>query len=211
MAQKGQFKDYSYLIGQKFRDLEVIALTDERNGEKAKITCLCKCGKTKNVQVDKLGKVRGCGCMMVGRFGEKNPFYKGGRRNNRLYHIWNNIKARISNPKLKAYPDYGGRGITMDKSWYDFDVFKEWAILNGYKDNLTIDRIENNGNYESSNCRWATAKQQSRNKRNNVLITHNGETKPLIEWCELYNLHYDRQRSMIYKHQKKYGILKLFL
>lgn len=119
----------------------------------------------------------------------------------RLYKILHKIKFRCYNPKYPQYHYYGGRGIKMCQEWLDsFDAFKEWALSNGYDESLSIDRIDVNGDYEPGNCRWATAKQQSRNKRNNIMIFHDGETKCLAEWCEKYNLNYPTILKRIRQH-----------
>ena len=95
------------------------------------------------------------------------------------------MKARCYYKKDSRYMDYGGRGITVCKEWLDsFQAFYDWAMANGYADDLTIDRIDVDGNYEPSNCRWATRKQQGNNKRSNVLITYGEETHTLAEWAE---------------------------
>lgn len=102
------------------------------------------------------------------------------------------MKARCYNVTGERYNDYGGRGIAVCGEWLDsFQTFHDWAIENGYKENLTIDRIDVNGNYEPDNCRWTTSKQQQRNTRSNRVYTINGETHCLMEWCELLNLSYN--------------------
>jgi hypothetical protein len=101
----------------------------------------------------------------------------------RLYNSWKHMKERCYNPKCHDYCHWGGRGITVCEAWRDeFLAFKEWALANGYKDGLTIDRIDNNGNYEPSNCRWATKKEQSNNRRSLHHLTYNGATKTITEW-----------------------------
>lgn len=109
----------------------------------------------------------------------------------RLYCIFGAVKSRCYNKNNKRYKDYGGRGIAVCDEWKDdFMSFYNWAILNGYNDTLTIDRIDVNGNYEPSNCRWVTPKQQARNRRSNRNYTINGETHCLKEWCEIVGLNY---------------------
>ena len=130
---------------------------------------LYKCGfcgtkfKADTYNIDR-GRTKSCGCYQNRRVSETNT--KHGLINTRLYNIWANIKARILNPKDKAYNDYGGRGITICDEWKnDFKVFYDWAMSNGYSDELSIDRIDNDGGYSPENCRWVTSTIQSRNKR----------------------------------------------
>jgi len=92
------------------------------------------------------------------------------------------MKERCDNPNSKDYHNYGGRGITYVDEWKELNPFYEWAMNNGYCDSLTIDRIDVNGNYEPSNCRWASKKTQANNTRTNVRLTINGETKTITEW-----------------------------
>jgi hypothetical protein len=98
------------------------------------------------------------------------------------------MKQRCYNEHRKYYPDYGGRGIKVCSEWHDFANFREWALSNGYQDNLSIDRIDVNGNYEPSNCRWTTNVEQQRNCRNNRMIEINGEKKCVSAWAELYRI-----------------------
>lgn len=104
----------------------------------------------------------------------------------RLYQCWSDIKQRCYNENNKAFHNYGARGIIMCDEWLDnFEKFKQWSLENGYNDNLTIDRINTNGNYEPSNCRWTTRKTQANNRRNNHLITIDNETHTLEEWISI--------------------------
>lgn len=106
-------------------------------------------------------------------------------RSYRLYRIWGHIKSRCLNPNVPAWPDYGGRGISICAAWVnDFTAFEAWALANGYSDELSIDRVDNNGNYTPENCRWATMKENSRNRRSNRLLTAFNETKSIQEWSE---------------------------
>ena len=109
------------------------------------------------------GKIaESCGC------GRKNN-YKHGMEKTRLYSIWKNMKQRILNPNHKFYKDYGGRGITICDEWLDFIPFRDWALSNEYGEGLQINRIENDGNYELNNCNFVTAKENTRNRRNNII------------------------------------------
>lgn len=105
------------------------------------------------------------------------------------------MKARCYNATHDRYKDYGARGIVVCDEWLnDFTVFYDWAMNNGYKENLTIDRIDVNGNYEPSNCRWVTSKEQQRNTRYNRNYTINGKTHCITEWCEILGIN----RNMVY-------------
>lgn len=130
-----------------------------------------------------------------------------GMRWSRLYNIWTQMHQRCTNQKLDHYDRYGGRGITVCKEWIEFEVFAEWAIKNGYKDNLTIDRINVDGNYEPKNCKWSTDVEQQRNKRNNHFVTINGETKTIAEWAEINELPYKTLQRRVYTGYKEENLL----
>lgn len=107
----------------------------------------------------------------------------------RLRNIWRGMKRRCNNPKDTCYPRYGAKGISVCNEWlHDFSAFEQWSLANGYSDTLTIDRIDNNGNYCPENCRWATHGEQQRNKSNNVRVEHNGESKTISEWSRLLGI-----------------------
>jgi len=107
----------------------------------------------------------------------------------RLHNIWSGMKARCYIKGNPAYKNYGGRGIKVDKLWKKhFLYFYDWALANGYRDDLTIERINNDGNYEPSNCIWVSREKQAHNTRQNVNITHNGETRCLEEWSRIYGV-----------------------
>ena len=103
----------------------------------------------------------------------------------RLYHVWNGMMGRCGNPNNKDFSIYGGRGITVCDEWKTPDIFFDWALKNGYGENLTLDRIDTNGGYSPSNCRWVTNLEQQRNKRNNKMLSFNGETHCVAEWSEI--------------------------
>jgi len=106
----------------------------------------------------------------------------------RLYRIWTNIKSRCYNKNVDAYKNYGGRGIKLCDEWKNYIVFRKWSIENGYNDDLTIDRINNDGDYCPFNCRWVSRKIQSNNTRSNTLITVCGETHNISEWSRIKNI-----------------------
>ena len=117
---------------------------------------------------------------------EKGRFVAShGGRKTRLYNVWCAMKERCNNPHNKRYENYGGKGIKVCDEWKnDFATFRSWAMENGYDDGLTIDRIDTDGNYEPSNCRWVTHKVQNRNYSRNHLITYDGRTQCLSDWAD---------------------------
>lgn len=98
------------------------------------------------------------------------------------------MRQRCNDKNCPSYKYYGARGIKICKKWNDYKTFEEWAMNNGYTEELTLDRINVNGNYEPSNCRWATKKEQSNNRRDNILIEYNNEIKTIHQWSEKYNI-----------------------
>lgn len=119
----------------------------------------------------------------------KPPIDKHGMSKTRLYREWRSMMARCK-PQYHCHNVYYDKGITVCDEWMVFSVFKDWALANGYNDTLTLDRIDGNGNYEPSNCRWADWKVQQNNKCNNVNITIDGVTKTMKQWSEVYNIPY---------------------
>ena len=123
-----------------------------------------------------------------------------GKQPARLYRIWANMKSRCSNPNVDNYRFYGGRGIKVCDEWQDFISFRFWAITNGYADDLTLDRINNDGNYEPSNCRWDTHLHQCNNTRRNHWLTFHGETHTIAEWARIVGIKVDTLERRINAH-----------
>lgn len=125
---------------------------------------------------------------------------KHGKCNTRLYRIYKCMKTRCYNKNRNDYKYYGGRGIVICDEWLnDFMAFYYWSINNGYDDTLTIDRIDVDGNYEPSNCRWATQKQQCNNYSRNILITYNGKTQNMRQWADELCI---KQHTIACRHRK---------
>lgn len=107
----------------------------------------------------------------------------------RLYKIWEDMKSRCYNSNNKRFKDYGAIGIKMNSEWkYDYKAFYLWAINNGYSDTLTIDRIDNKGDYEPNNCKWSTQKEQANNRNTNIVLEYNGQSKTMQQWSDELNM-----------------------
>lgn len=149
--------------------------------------CECECGNTKVIEKSQLttGHTKSCGCLQKSITSKKHKTH--GLSKTKIYKIWLGIKDRCFREKSIDYKNYGGRGITIQKEWLDFKNFYEWAKNNGYKEGLTIERIDVNGNYEPSNCKWIENALQSHNTRVNHYLTYNGKTQIISEWAKEMN------------------------
>lgn len=181
------------MTGQRFGRLTVLNRADDHVSQSGRHRvmweCVCDCGKTTIVSGEALreGRTLSCGCYRHDYLVQKHTLH--GETESRLYNIWQAMKNRCNNPNVKAYRNYGGRGIRVCEEWMSgFGAFRDWAYANGYAENLSIDRIDNNGNYEPANCRWVTDVAQASNRRTNRVYTINGETHTLTEWAEIKGL-----------------------
>ena len=178
------------LSGKRVGRLTVIGLSEKQSGRHLRWKCQCDCGNYLDVLGLNLSRAhtKSCGCYKLERTSEVKTIH--GMSNSSLMNVWRNIHSRCYSPKNKSYKDYGARGIKVCPEWKEFIPFMEWAFKNGYEENLTIERINVDGDYEPSNCKWATIKEQANNKTNNVYITYKGETKTLPIWAEELDLPY---------------------
>ena len=165
--------------------------------------CECLCGNIKAVTAYhlKVGKILSCGCI-------KQERYHHPVKGTRLYSIWKNMRTRCNYTKKTDYHRYGGRGIKVCGMWNSFKSFYAWAIANGYSDDLTLDRINNDGDYCPENCRWISRQRQSNNMSTNHLITYKGITQSIADWeritgisqyaiwQRLYNLNWSLEEAL---------------
>ena len=177
------------LTGKIFGKLTVVSRASNDKQGRVMWNCVCDCGneKTKTVRSYDLisGRVSSCGCL---RIGKKNAEVHG-KRATRLYRIWTGMKQRCNNAKSPSYNLYGGENKIICHEWVnDFTVFYDWAMANGYADNLTIERIDNTKGYTPSNCKWATYKEQENNRRNNRYIEYHEKKYTISQLAEKLNM-----------------------
>lgn len=184
MKLKYDIKEY---VGKRFNNLTVLSRSyNNLNGESF-FNCLCDCGKEKRVQANRIrnGKTKSCGCKHI-----RNGNFKHGLYRSTENIIWMGIKGRCYTPTSTSYKNYGARGIKMCDRWKN--SFENFLADMGKRPSKkhSIERINNNGNYEPSNCKWATNLEQSKNKRTTKKIAFNGEVYCMIEWAEKLNISY---------------------
>lgn len=188
---------YIDLTGKKFGKLTALEKCGNTKEGKTIWLCRCDCGKQIKVIGRDLrnGHTQSCGCLHSEIM--RKMKHKHGLAKTRINNIYFGMKARCKNLNNSEYKNYGGRGIVVCQEWQEFISFYDWAIANGYNDDLTIDRIDVNGNYEPSNCRWVTQKQQQNNKRNNHYVKINNENHTLSGWAEVYNISINTIRTRL--------------
>ncbi|KKK84731.1 hypothetical protein LCGC14_2780380 [marine sediment metagenome] len=177
------------LTGERFGRLIVIKRVQNDKQGGAQFVCKCICGKEKIVGGSDLrdGNTKSCGCL----YNEGNNYKHGHKKKNqpsKTYQSWQSMIRRCTDSNDIKYSIYGGRGITVCNRWRKFENFLE--DMGEVPKDRQIDRIDNNKGYCKSNCRWATRKEQARNKRNNRLITHDGKTQCIAEWAEEFDINY---------------------
>lgn len=178
------------LTGQRFGRLTVVECCGRsKDGQKVYL-CRCDCGTEKKVRSGNLrnGNTQSCGCLSAEKTAERSRkrLLVHGGCGTRLYSIWIDMRSRCTWNKAINWHLYGGRGIKVCDEWANnFTAFRDWAMTNGYSDDLQLDRIDNDGNYEPCNCKWSTRIEQGNNRRTCVYVTINGETKTVVEWCRI--------------------------
>lgn len=196
-------KDAFIKSGMKFNRWTAIEEVKNTNKKRSGRTWLfkCDCGteKVQFVYDVKFGRTKSCGCLQrdIAKTMHNNQTH--GESQTRLYGIWKGIHSRC-NGAHHSSKHYFGRGISVCNQWNNYMNFRNWALENGYRDDLTIDRIDVNGNYEPSNCRWVTLKEQANNRTNNHLLTVNGETHTISEWAEIKNIPRTTIQSRLRRH-----------
>lgn len=178
------------LTGQRFERLLVIERAGSRKGQ-TMWRCRCDCGNERVIQSSSLtgGRSRSCGCLhweLSAQILQSNNFFRDGAyRDKRLFGIWSAMKQRCLNPNNPEYAIYGGRGIEICREWLDdFLVFQKWAFENDYREDLTIDRIDNEQGYFPENCRWTDMRVQSNNQRRTTMLSFEGKTQALSYWAD---------------------------
>lgn len=178
----------------KFGNLTVIDMCEDNGRQSVTWECRCDCGKVVNRAVKYLldGRARSCGCKRRDQYGAKNVQYKHGKFGTRIHKIWDGMIQRCHNSNCKDYKNWGGRGIKVCNEWREFENF--YADMGEAPEGRSIDRIDNDKGYSKSNCRWATWKEQLRNRRNVRMLSIDGMTKPVVQWAE--ELGFNRQATV---------------
>lgn len=182
---RGPAHNRKNLVGQVFGMLTVLSPAEKKvykSGGRTQYLCRCSCGEQVTVLTCSLssGNTKSCGCAGKVRLSIMNTVH--GMTGTKVYRAWQAMLNRCRNKNLPQYKDWGGRGIRVCKRWHRFENFLE--DMGEPANNQSLDRVDNDGGYSKDNCRWATKKEQVRNKRSNRIIKFNGESKTLIEWAE---------------------------
>ena len=190
------------ISGNRYGRLLVLERFGKTGDGKATWKCVCACGREVVVSGKDLrsGNTRSCGCLQKETAASRHTIHS--ISSTRLYKIWMQMKERCYNPNTPQYKDWGGRGITVCDDWLNnVQAFYGWAMNNGYADDLSLDRIDNNKGYSPDNCRWATREDQCNNKRTNRLITYNGKTQTISQWADELGINYYTLQSRITKYK----------
>ena len=193
MKEKNIYK-YHYLIGTTIGFLTIQDLHYHRRGRCVDLmaTCCCRCGTKKNIRLYSIlsGETKSCGCKKV----------KHNLTGHRLHSVWFNMRNRCYNKKVRAYNRYGGRGIKVCDTWRtNFKTFYDWAMSHGWKPELELDRIDNNGDYSPENCRFVSTLENVHNREKSEVITYNGKTLHISEWAKIIGCSVSGLHNRIYR------------
>lgn len=193
--------------GKRFGKILVIKKSSKTRNNKTYWLCKCDCGIMKDIIGSSLtsGNTKSCGCKTIEATIRRNTTH--GLAKHALYSTYRGMLQRCNYKKHISYKDYGGRGIKVCQEWSEFIPFYNWATNNGYQEHLTLDRIDVNGNYKPSNCRWATTKEQARNTSRNKFITYKGRKETLSFWSEYFNIGH---KTISYRLNQGWDLEKVF-
>ena len=187
-------------IGWRSGRLVVIKEAErEARSKRRQVLCKCDCGNQKVIRWSRVkGRItKSCGCIPRENLIAYN--FVHGEAGKPLYRVHRNMMLRCYDETSEGYHRYGGRGITVCNEWKDIKTFVKWAKASGYRNNLTIERIDNDGDYEPNNCRWATLTEQANNRRTNRLEKYRGDTRTVAEWSRILNIESDLLYSRLSK------------
>ncbi len=178
------------LTGLRYGRFTVVRRVENSKSGCSRWLCRCDCGEERVHTAGALnyGEIQSCGCL--GKESRLRSNTRHGGSKTKLYRVWHSMKDRCSLETCSAFKHYGGRGISVCEEWKDYQVFHDWAMSSGYKEGLSIDRIDVNGNYEPSNCRWVSKDVQANNTTANKVLCHNGESRTMSEWAKILGISY---------------------
>lgn len=192
------------MIGQRYGRLIVISQSESIKPGRLRWLCKCDCGNECVVTGNSLrrGYTKSCGCLSSENARQRAMEHvTHGQSKTRLYQIWFTMRRRCNKASNSDYHRYGARGIKVCEEWdKSFQAFYDWSMANGYQDNLTIDRIDNDSNYSPNNCRWANTVAQNNNTRRNHYVTYGGETLTIREWARKQGINHNTLHSRLVKY-----------
>lgn len=186
--------------GEQFGNITVLENAGVDNGGNSLWKCKCTCGREIIRSYSNIVRSAGVGCKECKNEYLRKTHYKHGDTDTRLHNIWLHMRHRCQSTTDADYKNYGERGIAVCDEWQEYQAFKEWALSNGYADDLTIERVNVDDGYNPSNCKWIPKGEQTNNRRNTKYFTINGTRKTLSDWCKEYG-----QNGELVRARLKYG------
>lgn len=203
--QKKLYGKFLDITNQKFGKLTALYRVGQNNKHHSIWHCKCECGKEKDILIDSLrsGRTKSCGCLVKQKTTERNTIH--GFSKTRIYKEWKAMKERCYRMTHQYYNYYGGKGIEVCEEWKNsFKNFYEWAINNGYQDDLTLDRMDNNKDYMPNNCKWSTQIEQANNRTNNIEVFYDNDWRSVNEVAKII----DRTYGYVYQHYRNLGLTR---